>query len=247
MRKRQWFNRESKTVLVGVLKSTNDRRILLKDNWYRIPIAFLPKRRFKYVAFYQPAVFGRHGKRIEYYGRISKKKITKRISLLPKEKNHPRANDKYLKIELAWIKELERPIRNIVPRRVSFGFVTLKTLLSSKNILELYGVLPTEEIVRRGLNRLGVKAVKEFGISSRGRRYRIDLAVFCRGGSIAIECDNFKAHSGKARRKKDRSKDTFLKRRGWCVARLKEREIIEKLDDCLGRVEKSVEGFGGQK
>lgn len=247
MRRGPNSKQESKTVLVGVLKSVNDRRILLKSGWYRIPIAFLPKRKFRYLAFYQPAVFGKRGKRIEYYARILRKKRTKRIRLLPKEKSHPRAHDDYLKIEFSWIKKLDRPIRNIIPRRVSFGFVSLKTLLSSKNILELYDVPPTEEIMRKGLNHLDVKTVQELGVSSGGRRYRIDLAVFCKNGRIAIECDNLKAHSSKAQRKKDKLKDVFLKRRGWRVVRLKERDIIEKPDNCFARVKKLVENFGGQR
>ena len=47
-----------KTVLVGVLKSKDDLKILLEEKWYRIPIAFLPKRRFTHIAFYQPLEFG---------------------------------------------------------------------------------------------------------------------------------------------------------------------------------------------
>lgn len=89
----------SKTVLVGVLKNKRDQRILLKEHWYRIPIAHLPKRKFEYITFYQPSGFGKTGKRIEYYAPISKKTVTKRIDLLPNESIHPRANDDYLRIE----------------------------------------------------------------------------------------------------------------------------------------------------
>ncbi|MEK7106967.1 MAG: hypothetical protein AAB899_02170, partial [Patescibacteria group bacterium] len=115
-----------KIVLVCVLKDRRDLRILLKENWYRIPVAYLPRRKFTHLAFYQPAEFGRFGKRIQYYARVLKSTILKRIDLLPKEKNHPRAHDNYLKIEVAWVKKLARPIKNIIPRRVSFGFTSLK-------------------------------------------------------------------------------------------------------------------------
>lgn len=245
MKQGQQSSRQKRTVLVCVLKSKRDLRILLKDNWYRIPVAFLPRRKFTHLAFYQPASFGRFGKRIRYYARVLSRKIVKRIDLLPKERNHPRAHDDYLRIEVAWVKKLIRPIKNIIPRRVSFGFTSLKSLLKAGDILELYGISPTEQIVDRGLNRLGIKTKKEFNISKGGKRYRLDLAVFCRRGRIAIECDNLKAHSG-VQIARDKMKDEFLKRNGWHVIRLTESDITEKLDYCLGLVVKAVEKFGGQ-
>lgn len=234
-----------KIVLVCVLKNKSDLRILLKEHWYRIPVAYLPRRKFTHLAFYQPAVFGNRGQRIQYYARASKRRIAKRIELLPKEKSHPRAQENYLKIELAWVKKLARPIKNIVPRRVSFGFTGLKSLLKAQDILELYGVAPTEQIVERGLNNLGIKTKKEFGVSKDGKRYRLDLAVFCREGCIAIECDNLKAHSG-AQIAKDKIKDKFLKRNGWHVIRLAEKDIIERRDNCLKLIGKTVNMLGGQ-
>ncbi len=235
-----------KIVLVCVLKDRRDLRILLKENWYRIPVAYLPRRKFTHLAFYQPAEFGRFGKRIQYYARISGSQTARRIDLLPRERNHPRAHDDYLRIEVAWVKKLECPIKNIIPRRVSFGFTSLKSLLKAGDILELYGVSPTEQIVERGLKRLGIKTERELTVSKRGKRYRLDLAVFCKNGRIAIECDNLKAHSDGVQLGKDKLKDEFLRRNGWHVIRLKESDITERLDACLVLVKKSVAGLGGQ-
>lgn len=237
---------QKKIVLVCVLKNKKDLRILLKENWYRIPMAFLPRRKFAYLAFYKPVVFGRFGKRIQYYARVFSSQTAKRVDLLPKEKNHPRAHDDYLKVELAWVKKLAHPIKNIIPRRVSFGFTTLKSLLKAGDILELYGVSPTEQIVERGLRRLGIKTEKEFNISKGGKRYRIDLAVFCHNGRIAIECDNLKAHSDGVQMAKDKKKDEFLRRHGWRVIRLSEKDITERLEHCLVLVQKTAAGLGGQ-
>ncbi len=246
MKKNPRNSRREKIVLVCVLKDKRDLHILLKENWYRIPIVYLPKRKFTYLAFYQPAEFGRFGKRIQYYARVLSSKTVKRTELLPKEQAHPRAHDDYLRIEVAWVKRLVRPIKNIIPRRVSFGFTTLKSLLKAGDILELYGISPTEQIVERGLQRLGIKTKKEFNVSKGGKRYRLDLAVFCKNGRIAIECDNLKAHSDGVQIAKDKIKDKFLKRNGWHVIRLREMDIIEKLDNCLRFVAKAVNEFGGQ-
>ena len=229
-----------KIVLVSVLKSKNDRRILLRHRWYRIPVEFLPKRRFEYIAFYQPLIFGKHGKRIEYYGKVLRKKVYQRIQLLPKEPDHLRAKDDYLKVEFAELKRLPRPVRNIIPRRVFFGFTSLKNLLSARDILELYGVPATEQIVGRRLKRCGIKAASEFPIRIRGKRFRLDFAIIRGERCIAIECDNYKAHANKPQRRKDKMKDAYLRRAGWRIIRLKERDIIENLDSCIKRIQKVI-------
>jgi len=229
---------EAKNVLVGVIKQKRDLNILLKEGWYRIPLAHIPKRKFSYIAFYQPVSFGKSGKRIEYYARVVKRTIVERIDLLPKEGNHPRAHDKYIKIQCKEIKKLLRVIKNIMPRRVSFGFTTLQTLLSAKNILELYGVPQTEEIIRKELARVGIKTKREFSVLIDGKRYRIDFAVFCERGSIAIECDNNKAHRNKIQKRKDKMRDSVLRHHGWRVIRLREKDIIERPDRCIARIKK---------
>lgn len=225
-----------KTVLVGVLKNKRDQKILLKEKWYRIPVEFAPKRKFKYLAFYQPAVFGKSGKRIEYYGSVLNRKVEKRINLLPKEAEHQRALGDYIKIELSDISKLPRPIRNIIPRRVCFGFTDLKSLLSARDMLQLYGVQATEQIIQKSLARLNIKTLPEFSVAIDGKRFRIDLAIILNSKKVAIECDNAKAHKIRLQKIKDGVKDTYLRRAGWRVIRLKEKDIIENLDKCVARI-----------
>ncbi|OHA21809.1 MAG: hypothetical protein A2849_02660 [Candidatus Taylorbacteria bacterium RIFCSPHIGHO2_01_FULL_51_15] len=246
-----------KTVLVGVLKSRADLTILLKEKWYRIPLRFLPKRLFTHIAFYQPLSLGRKGKRIEYYARVAKREIKKRIELLPRESLHLRAYHDYLKCSFRKVEKLERPIRNTIPRRVSFGFTDLKTLRSAKDILELYHVAPTEQIIEQELQRRNISVTSQYrlslnssfpkggGESSSRRIFRLDLAVFCKNGNLAIECDNRKAHASKRQKLWDTQKDTALKRSGWRVIRLTERDILEDLDTCISRIRTHIRSFGG--
>ncbi len=236
-----------KIVLVGVLKNKRDLNILLNENWYRIPAAHAPTRQFGYLAFYQPALFGRRGKCIRYYARVLNYQTVKRSDLLPNESSHPRAYDYYLRVHVGRVKKLPRLIRNIIPRRVSFGFTTLNRLLKSKNILQLYNVAPTEQIVGDGLRQAGIKAITQHYVLSGKKRYCLDFAVFCKQGRlIAIECDNKKAHSGPRQRKKDKIKNAFLRRRGWIVIRLLEHDVISNLDGCIARIKKAVRKLGGQ-
>ena len=236
---------KDKIVLVVVLKSKRDLAILLSENWYRVPVARLPKRRFDYLAFYQTAVFGSQGKQILYFARVLSWQIAKRRDLLSNDLKHPKANDDYYCLLVGEIKKLPSPVKNIIPRRVFFGFTTLKQLLKSKNILQLYKVAPTEQILKAGLEEAGIKAVAQYYVSVGERRYFLDFAVFCKNGGIAIECDNTKAHSGKAQREKDKIKNNFLQQQGWVVIRLTESEIISDLTGCVAKIKKAAQKLAG--
>jgi len=237
--------RAGNMVLVAVLPNRRDLNILLNKNWYRIPAAYRPKRKFHYIAFYQPAAFSHQGKAIRYYARAVGHQTKVRRLLLPEEPHHPRANNHYVKIRVSNIKKLARPIRNIIPRRISFGFTTLERLLKSKNILQLYNVVPTEQIIKNSLRRAGIKALAQYYVVGEGKRYRLDFAILCRNGSLAIECDNKKAHAGSRRLAKDKAKDEFLINRGWTVMRLPEQDIIYDLDRCILKITLLIRKLGG--
>ena len=236
---------EDEVVLVGVLKNKRDLRILLEENWYRIPRKNLPRRKFKYLAFYQPAAFGRRGKRICYYARVLDWRMFYRQDLLPDEPLHPRARADYVRIRVGRINKLAHPIKNTTPRRVSFGFTSLPCLLRAKNILQLYDVAETEEIINKSLRKAGLRAVPQYWVKDAKRRYRLDFAVFCGRGRVAVECDNLRAHHGVRQRRGDKIKDRFLKEHGWTVLRFRENEIVSDAEGCAERVGRIIRKLGG--
>lgn len=231
-------NKPEKTVLVGVIKDRRDLGALLAQKWYRIPVKHAPKRKFRYLAFYQPAGFGRRGKRICYYARVLSQRTVHRKDLLPDELKHPRADDYYFLFRVDNIKKLPRPIKNVTPRRISFGFTTLNRLLKAKDILQLYNIAPTERIIGDALQKAGIRAVSQYRVSIGKKRYRLDFAILGKRGAVAIECDNRKAHAGRLRRKKDKEKDVALRRSGWTVIRLPERDIISNPKGCVARIKR---------
>ena len=238
---------EEKIVLVGVLKNQKDLDILLRDNWYRIPLVHAPKRKFDYIAFYQPLQFGKRGKSIHYYAKVLSLIRKKRFELLPEEKDHPKSRDVYLKINLGKIIPLSRPIKNIIPRRINFGFTSFDRLMTAKDILELYSIAPTEQIIENKLNKEGIKSKAQFYVLvSKRKRYRLDFAIFCKDGKIAVECDNKKAHNIKSQRKKDQTKDKILKALGWTVMRFSEDEILFENKNCVEKIKKLVLRMGRQ-
>jgi len=232
-------------VLVCVLKDRRDSKLLFKEQWYRIPKKHLPRRRFKYLAFYQPTSFGRQGERISYYARVLGKNTLFRNKLLPQEAGHIRAEEEYIRIQIGRPSKLSRPLCNTSPRRVSFGFTSLARLLSAKNILQLYGVPETEKITGLNLGRANIRVAPQYWVTGSGKKYRLDFAVFCKRGKIAIECDNAKAHSGRRQTERDKEKDSFLRRLGWRVVRLKEKDIVGK-SGYVNEIKKLVRRLGGQ-
>lgn len=236
---------KSGEVLVVILKNERDRQILLEENWYRIPDKYFPIRKFKYIAFYQPASFGLEGKRICYYAKIGSIGKFPRINLLPREKDHPRAWEDYLKLKFERICRLRKPIKNTTPRRVSFGLTSLVNLRSAKNILQLYGVVETEEVVAKKLRELKINFQPQYWVMGEAHRYRLDFAIFCRNGRIAVECDNRKAHSSPQQLARDHAKDSFLIEQGWRVVRLGEKKISAGDRFWLPRLRRAVESLDG--
>lgn len=240
-------DKKAQIVLVVVLKNKRDFDILLSENWYHIPVKYSPKRQYQYLAFYQPALFGKKGKQIQYYSRVLNQQVAQRKSLLPKESNHPQASENYFKVQVGKIQKLSYPVKNIIPRRVSFGFTTLSQLLKSKNILQLYNVAPIEQILENGLKQAGIKAIPQPYVLSKTKHYRLDFAIFCQQGAIAIECDNQKAHSSPSHQAKDKMKNAFLKKHSWTIIRLKEQKIVLNLPGCVSRIQKTIQKLGGVK
>ncbi|MFH1099147.1 MAG: hypothetical protein V1723_04515, partial [Candidatus Uhrbacteria bacterium] len=124
--------RMNQIVLVGVLKNRRDLKILLTERWYRIPMRYAPSRQYAYLAFYQPVAFGGMGKCVRYYARVLERQTVQRNRLLPEESEHPRAHEPYVRIRVGKVRVLRRSIRNIAPRRVTFGFTTLHRLRTAR-------------------------------------------------------------------------------------------------------------------
>ncbi|MGQ9609437.1 MAG: hypothetical protein ACUVWN_09050 [bacterium] len=128
-----------KTVLIAIINNVRDLHIANTQHWYRIPAKNAPKdiEKMKYIAFYLTKIFGDKKWSIYYWSEIKHISVVKRSELLPYEKDHPKADEMYYKIEIDELKALPNPIINKKGERIVFITTTLEKFKSAKNISDL--------------------------------------------------------------------------------------------------------------
>ncbi len=224
-------------VLIAVMKRPKDLDILLKEKWYRIPKKYAPKREYDIIAFYQPASFKERGKRIEYYGIVRSTRLCKRKELINDGINPDKI---YYKVIFSRIIRLRHPILNENKLRVSFKYTTFGNLYSSKNLGELFDIPDIEGKIERILQELKLDYSREYVVKTHlGKIYRLDFCIFIEGEKIDLECDGEKWHSLKMQRIIDAKRDEELRDMGFKILRLKESEIVNDIDLCKKKINKT--------
>ena len=232
----------SDLVLIGVVKRKEDLEHLRKDRWYRIPAHLSFRKSPRYLAVYPTAKCGSGGGWISFYSVIQEITRTRRIDLLPEEEaSHPRAKEWYWRLQLGPPRKLPHHIENRLRRRITFAYTTLPKLIKAREVGELFGIPPLEEIMRRSLLQAGITPTPQFCVMRRKRcLYRIDFAIFCRDGKIALECDHSRWHQRPERKKKDRERDRWLKKHGWEVIHLTEDNIINQPVESVKLIQEQI-------
>ena len=125
-------------ILVTVMKTPRDMEIARLLGWYRIPLRTAPKViAVDYLAFYQPSAFGEKSGRIECAAQVRGHELTTRGELLRDEKDHPRANEEYYKIQIGGLEKLSEPITTDKWKRLTFLYSTGEYLLNAKKLNDL--------------------------------------------------------------------------------------------------------------
>ncbi len=232
---------KDKKVLVGVITGSSDLSHLFSRGIYRIPIEFEPAQDFEIIAFYESSnIFDFKGK-IQYYASVinveyvSAKEISKRFDI-----KDPQHKD-YLLYTLGKIMKLEKPIVNNDKMRVSFHYTTLKKIMETRTINQLFNIPAIEEMVKVMLEDLNIDYKREYILRiNKDKFYRLDFAIFTNNRKIDIECDGEKWHSIKAQMEKDRVRDNDLISFDWEVIRLKEKFIINKKNECIELLKRKI-------
>ncbi len=231
-------------VMVCVLKSHRDKEVLLKERWYRIPLAYAPRRRPRYLAFYQPVIFGRSGKRIELYGWVKYWRIKKRIDLLPEEINHANSQEPYVQFILSKVSKLRHPLTNHRGLRVSFGFASLSKLRQAPDLRCLFNVPPMEDMLAKILEENNMPFYRQYPVKTKAKKlFRLDFAIPRQKEWLDVECDGFRWHSRKRQREEDRKRDSKLRKLGWTVLRISEEELVKSPAETLRRIKTTISNF----
>ncbi len=178
---------EDARVLVVVMNNLRDFALARDAGWYRIPLARAPRLvAADYLAFYQTRVFGDEAWSVHHYAPVRGYRVVTRVELLPDEPNHPRAKDRYYKVEIGPLQRLERPIPSRRLRRITFIPTTLSRLLKAQEINDLWMGNPLQEQLWAELKAQSIEAEREYTVREAGGEYQVPFAVPCRVGGIAL-------------------------------------------------------------
>jgi hypothetical protein len=127
-------------IIVGVINRKRDLITARNDSWYRIPYVQMQHGVFaEYIAFFLSGKpFKDLSGSIAYYAPIKGIELSYRYELLPKEANHPRANDRYYRLSLGKLQPKTPPIRNASKRVITFIYTTGDRFLAAQTIRDLY-------------------------------------------------------------------------------------------------------------
>jgi hypothetical protein len=175
-------------VLVAVVTRPKDFQVARDQGWYRLPEKKAPRGMFfEYVAFYFTAAFGEQAYAVHYYApRLGHELVTRR-ELLPDEPDHPRANERYYKLQLGPLQRREPPIVSLRWRRITFIHTTWDRFEAAREINDLF--VEGDEFVDRlyhALREEGLAPERHYPIREKGIEYVANLAVPCRKGVLTL-------------------------------------------------------------
>jgi hypothetical protein len=126
-------------VLVAVVTRPRDLELAREQGWYRVRLAHLPRPlAADYLAFYQTGAFGAEGHAVRWYAPLLRLRLVTRLELLPDEPAHPRAGERYYKLEIGPLEALPLPVPARRLRRVLFIPTSFGQLRRATDLRELW-------------------------------------------------------------------------------------------------------------
>lgn len=234
--------------LVGIVPRRNLWPRIKEEKWYHIPVESAPKNAdsVEHVAFYFPKAFGEKNQyKVLYYAPVLGIETKKRFELFPEEPGHPRAHKDYFQFHLGNIKELPKPIPSKNWRRIIHIPTSLEKLLHAEEINDLWDTSPLEEKMHQELKKRWIEAERQYYVNVNGQFYCLDFGIFCKKGSIDLECDGEKYHTLPNALTRDRERNNKLTSFGWSVLRFSGKEIRQSASNCFKTIERTIKNLGG--
>ena len=177
------------SVLIAVMNNPRDLERARDEHWYRIPVRSAPK--FfppDYVAFYLTKPFGPDAFSVRWYAQVRGHELVTRRDLLPDEPDHPRAGQRYYKLQLGKLVELPHPIPSRSLRRLTFILTNGKRLNEAWEFNDLFLGPREHDLLWRALKEARLQAERNYVIREARAVYRVDFAIQCREGTLGIVC-----------------------------------------------------------
>lgn len=240
---------QGKDALVAILKDKQDLLFVEREHWYRIPVKSAPEiirnGTAKYIAWYQPKIFGNEAFAVRRYAEIADVSVCLRRDLLPEEATSPKANDRYYKISFNEVLTFPQPIVSARHRRLLFIPTTREKLFLAREINEVFSGSNLEERLWHELRTEHIPAEREYIANGKAKTYHIDFAIFCKNARLAVECDGDSYHLATQDVHRDKARDVDLQTRGWIVYRFPARAIERYLHQTIGSIKESIAYYGG--
>lgn len=178
-------------VLVAVMNNARDLEIARQQHWYRIPVKRAPRRvGADYLALYMTGAFppdARH--RVSLYAPIYAYRLVTRVELLPDEPEHPRALERYFKLEIGPLQRLARPVPSRKLRRITFIPTTLERLLNAQQINDLWDKGRHQDELWAALKAHEIETERQVEIQETGTTYVADFVIPCQRGQVIVLCE----------------------------------------------------------
>jgi hypothetical protein len=164
--------------LVVLVNNLADWRRITDEGWYRIPLRHAPQPvAVSFLAFYLSRVFGPDAFQVRFYAPVLRYQTLTRRELIPEQPAHPRAAERYYRIEVGPLNELERPVPSRRLRRITFIPTTLGRLLEADEINDLWIGDDVEDILWSLFRDAGIKAERRLEIGEGRGRYTLPMAI----------------------------------------------------------------------
>ncbi|MFN2110477.1 MAG: hypothetical protein ACK2UI_12495 [Anaerolineae bacterium] len=173
-------------VLVGVMNKPRDFKLARDEGWYRIPQAHAPESTTDaaILAFYFTTAFSDEKWAIHWYAEVRGHELVRRRDLFPGEVSHPRADDRYYKLQIGPLIRREPAIPSLRWRRVTFIESTWDRFTAAEEINDLY--VSGADGLYVTLKESGFFPEVDYLIREGNSEYCVDLAVPCREGVVSV-------------------------------------------------------------
>ncbi len=238
-------------LLVGIVNSVSDYKIIHNQFWYRIPVDKADKMlkdRWPpdWIAFYYTTRITKYPQMILHYGKVSNIFIESRKELFPNEKTNYKTYRKYYKISFEEVRTLPKPILNRRPRKIVFIESTFKKFIKAVEINDLFDGSSLEDKLWAEFKRHKISAERQEAVKIDDKYYFLDFSIHCKKGKLDIETDGDKYHHHPEYAKKDNIRNNDLTSGGWSVIRFDSSQVHERMETyCIPTIKVYINKLGG--